>query len=1047
MFQFKLLDFAVFMKRKILFYSCLFHLLFFFTQVNYANGFSDIFLTPNVAFSHTLKTSAVHSFYIKAEANDFFEIVCERKGTDVGLTVYSPNSAVISNSNAPSGFAGNDILVFIAEKSGIYKVEVRSRRPGNFTGKYTIKIKTKQKAVQTDLIRFQAMKMVGSVRFAISGIDDRTPKAESAMGVLKKALLLFEEIGDLQGQAITLFHIADIYSNEYGLEKPAIEFFEKSLAIWKKLDDPANLSICLTAAANEYRLNGQNEKSESYFKQAIEINHSTNNSHGNAVVFSLLCRFYNDTGYFQKGFENCRESLKITLDTDPLTDYFTYQALGALSGNTGDMVNAEKNIYLGFERVKVVKDIINPIRFARSLGGVAGIYYQKKDYKKAIENYTSALSISEKVNRPVFTSLFLMQLGESYYLLKDYEKVIEYGERSLQLLRLHDPRRRQAALTLLGKTYGMVKQTEKARSFLFEAIAVNRQNNDRYAASECLYELSAIEKRSENLSEAHNYINQAITNMEILRADLLGKNQRSSYNSILKIYYELEIEILVKTYEKTNLIRYLEQAWQKQEKIRARSLLENFIENGLSLNKVVSNNFFIKEKQLLENVAAAENKRLEAERTKNPEVLRSAELNLQKAMDELQILQEDLRRKNPKFSALNQTKDFSFADVQNTLSNETAMLEFSVGEEQTYLWLIKKSAVNIYKLPSRETIGKTALDYYNLLTNKTADYSTIAATSKELSRMILSPLKDDIPEIKSLVVVPDGSLQLIPFSTLTLNFEADFRPLIEQFEIVSLPSFSSLAYMRENKDKIKIPAEKFLAVIADPIFHIDDERLGDKSKKPIFKADSVKDSAKLAEALRDFGIDKLSRLPFTNIEAREIQKLAPQKTTLALGENASRQRFLSGEFEAFKILHFATHGFLNQKNPDLSGLVLSLYNKNLQTQNGFLRVIDLYSVRLNAELVVLSACQTGLGKEVAGEGIIGLTHGFMFAGSARVISSLWKVEDSATAELMKRFYYEMLVNERTPTAALRSAQNQLRTIPRFKNPRYWAGFTLNGDWK
>lgn len=1013
--------------------------------MSFANPSSETFLTLNTIHTAKLGTAETHTFLVQADENEYFEIICERNGADSGLSVFSPSNSLISLSNAPGGFAGKDILIFIAEKAGKYKIEIKSRRPGNFVGEYKIYLKEKRAATETDRDRAEAMRLTGLSRHTVSGWENRIEKAETALEDQKKSLELFEKIADLRGQAIALFNIADIYSNEFGLEPQAIEYFEKSLALWEKLDEPANLAICLTGLANEYRMKGLNEKSEATFNKAAAINRSLDNLHGVAVTNSLFCRLYNDTGFFQKGFEKCRESLKLTKDADPLTDSYTYHALSALSGNSGDYVNNEKYIYKALDRINLVNDIVNPIRFARIKAGIAGSFFVKKDYEKAIEYYLEAYNISENVRRPVFSATFLIFLSECYFVLKDYEKAVETGEKSLALIRKYDPRRRQAALNFLARTYSELGKNEKAREYFFEAIAANRQNKDRYAEAECLYELAALEKKLGNLEAAHGLLRQAVGNMEIIRADLLGKNQRSSYNSLLRIYYEAEIELLIKKYERSPQAEYLEEAWQKQEKIRARGLLESFIENGLNVNELVSNDFFTKEKELLEKIAAAENNRLDAERSKDADKLRIAEQNLQAALDDLQVLQEDLRRNNPKFSAINQTKDFSFADVKQTLSENSALLEFSVGEKQTYLWLIKKDSVKLFTLPARAELKRVSLDYYNTLTDKTATAAKTVEKSKELSRLLFEPLKNELADIKTLLIVPDGSLQLIPFATLTLDPDSEFRPLIERFEVVSFPSFSSFAYLRETKRTVK--AEKLLAVIADPIFQFDDERLSSRAKKAVRNPLSTVESEKLAETLRDFGIDKLSRLPFTNLEAKEIQKFAPQHTTLALGENASRQRFLSGDFENYKILHFATHGFLNQKNPDLSGLVLSLFDKKRQSQNGFLRVIDLYSVRLNADLVVLSACQTGLGKDVEGEGIVGLTHGFMYAGASRVVSSLWKVEDAATAELMKNFYREMLVNHQTPAAALRSAQNTMRKINRFQNPRYWAGFTLNGDWQ
>jgi CHAT domain-containing protein len=492
----------------------------------------------------------------------------------------------------------------------------------------------------------------------------------------------------------------------------------------------------------------------------------------------------------------------------------------------------------------------------------------------------------------------------------------------------------------------------------------------------------------------------------------------------------------------------LERAWQTHEKSRARSLLENLIESGLNLSEFAPEDFFATEQVLLEAVAAAELKRTEAERAKNPALQKAAEADLNKKLDEYQILQENVRQKNPQFSAINQPKDFSLTEAQDLLDDETAILEFALGEQQSYVFVIRKNAFKLAKLPAKDALGEDVRAFYMALTDRDAKTDdTITESSKVLSRKILAPVAADLKDIKQLVVIADGALQLIPFSALTLAPEAGYEPLAAAIEIVNAPSFSSLVFQGENKARRQKSSEKLLAVFADPIFQEDDERFSiEKSARP--KTATIKDNSdNLAQVLRDFGLERLARLPFSGVEARAIGKFAPERTVLALGADASRQKFLRGDFNSYRILHFATHGFLDQQNPELSGLVLSLYDEKRNSQNGFLRVIDLYSLHLNTDLVVLSACQTALGKEIDGEGIVGLTRGFMYAGASGVVSSLWKVEDRATAELMKIFYRKMLVENQTPASALRAAQNELRKIPRFKNPRFWSGFTLNGEWR
>ncbi len=196
------------------------------------------------------------------------------------------------------------------------------------------------------------------------------------------------------------------------------------------------------------------------------------------------------------------------------------------------------------------------------------------------------------------------------------------------------------------------------------------------------------------------------------------------------------------------------------------------------------------------------------------------------------------------------------------------------------------------------------------------------------------------------------------------------------------------------------------------------------------------------------GVADFERLRFSRQEAEHIARLAPEGKKLeALDFKASRALATSTDLGEYRIVHFATHGLINSQHPELSGIVLSLVDEKGRSQNGFLRLYDIYSLKLGADLVVLSACQTALGKEVKGEGLIGLTRGFMYAGVPRVAASLWRIEDRASSELMKRFYQRMLGEGMSAAAALRAAQVSMWREKRWDAPYYWAGFTLQGEWK
>ena len=280
-------------------------------------------------------------------------------------------------------------------------------------------------------------------------------------------------------------------------------------------------------------------------------------------------------------------------------------------------------------------------------------------------------------------------------------------------------------------------------------------------------------------------------------------------------------------------------------------------------------------------------------------------------------------------------------------------------------------------------------------------------------------------------------------------------PLIIKHEIVNLPSASVLAVLRKETAKRK-SAPKTVAVLADPVFEANDPRVAlAKSKRAMSAPSEVatnvsEENFSLAVRSMNFKDDRaaLGRLAFSRDEADAIAALTtPAQGMKAVSFDASRTNAMSEKLSEYRIVHFATHGFLNSEHPELSGLVFSMLDEQGKPQDGFLRLHEIYNLKLPADLVVLSACQTGLGKEIKGEGLIGLTRGFMYAGAERVVASLWRVNDYPTAELMKRFYRGMLKEKLRPVAALRAAQLEMWKKKRFSDPYYWAAFTLQGEWK
>jgi len=435
------------------------------------------------------------------------------------------------------------------------------------------------------------------------------------------------------------------------------------------------------------------------------------------------------------------------------------------------------------------------------------------------------------------------------------------------------------------------------------------------------------------------------------------------------------------------------------------------------------------------------------------------QLKLNNLNSEYKILQEKIRAASPRYASLTRVAPTSLRQIQEQLlAPDTLLLEYALGDERSFLWAITQSRVDIFILPPRKEIEALALDVYGLLSNPRSSpvlEAEYRIKAQKLSRMTVGPVSGLLNK-KRILVVADGALQYVPFFALPVPQEtpgtsrSETVPILFEHEVVSLPSASTLALIRKEVEGRR-PAPKSVAVLADPVFDRKDPRPNDLGQGPSPKV-SGNVVEKLEKALRGAaGADDVMDLPplaATRDEADAIMKLVPNPTDrlIATDFRANLQTAKSPELSQYRIIHLATHGLFDSSHPERSGLVFSTFDTQREPINGVLRLRDIYNLNLPAELVVLSACNTALGKEVKGEGLIGLTRGFMYAGAARVVSSLWKVDDTASAELMTRFYSKMLKENLSPASALRSAQLDLLKVRAWRSPHFWAAFVLQGEW-
>ena len=525
---------------------------------------------------------------------------------------------------------------------------------------------------------------------------------------------------------------------------------------------------------------------------------------------------------------------------------------------------------------------------------------------------------------------------------------------------------------------------------------------------------------------------------------------------------------------------YAAESFKIVEAGRARSLLDMLGEVNAQITEGVPVDL-LKRKQdnLDQQQAIAEQLTGISVATEQKEKPSKLEADLDKLQTEFDEIENQIRAANPRYASLTAPQPQTLADVQQKVLDEgTVLLEYSLGSDNSYLFAVTQSGVALFKLPRRADVDKLATEFraqliptklqrrivgidvaeqrgLGLAQGPSENLAAFVAASNALYKAVLEPAAGLIGD-KRLLIVADGALNYIPFEALVKSSDgvdyASLSYLIKTNEVVYAPSASVVAAIRQSTNR---PSTKNVLVVADPVFSANDPRLKGGAA-PQVTAESRGLGLGLESAVSDVtgeaapsGGIRLARLVGTRAEADEIAKIARAGGSQAevwTDLNASEDNIRNRELTNYRVIHIATHGLLDAERPQFTGVVLSLVGN--KTGDGFLRTDEIFNLKMGAPLVMLSACETGLGKEKRGEGVIGLTRAFMYAGAPTVGVTLWSVADKSTAELMTEFYRRLLAPSlRPPSSALREAQVAMISGKKYSAPFYWAPFVMVGEWK
>jgi CHAT domain-containing protein len=1013
-------------------------------------------LPTGVAIERDIATGQPHTYRLTLTAGDFVRITIQQQGADISATLIRPDGQKLLVVDTAREVFRPEAVVAIADVSGVHPIEVRATR----NGRYVIRLDDLRPAAVPDAGRVTAERAFE--RGWALAMGNQPSAYGEGLTRLQEALTGYRQLGDRAGEMKAAIEVAGV---QRSLAMPeAVPSAVMAEALTATAGDDASRAKALLILGMAHGDAGDRGAARRALEQSAALNRALGDLRAEALSLNSLGVVYGQTGDAEQAAATFERVLRLTR-AEGLAGRNEVQCLNNLGIAYKDLGLYDKAIGFYEEALGRAQALRDRDFEAAVLNNMGNVERLRGENARALELHTRALAASRASGSKPTEARSLNAIGSTHYELNDYSKALEYHREALAIRRqLVDRAGEAASLDGVGQALHRLGDDAAAREALREGLAIREAIREQYGQADSLQHLALLERDGNNLRDALRHVEVAVDLEEALRARITSPDLRASYVAGAYDKYELFIDVRQRLHQAEPGAGHAAAALTINERARARVLLESLVDARVDLRQGIEPALLERERLLQRQLNEAATQLSRAlSRSQSKDQAPAAAEKLDRLTADYQRLQAQIRQQSPRYAAVTQPQPLDAAAIQQSvLDDDTVLLEFALGEERSWLWAVTPRTLKTVELPPRREIERAARSLYQGLTarqsrageSRAAYAARVAAADAALedrvrgvSRMLLGGIARELStewRSKRLVVTAAGVLEYLPFAVLRVP---DQTLLAVRHEVVTIPSASVLATLRRDTAQ-RGRAPRPLAILADPVFSSDDPRL---AAEPSVTNPSTRDAAtSRGESIIDglYARNDLSRLPFSREEANTIASLTGASATLkATDFKASRALALSGALSGHRIVHFATHGVVNSDRPSLSALILSLVDERGARQNGYLRLHDIYNLRLDADLVVLSACQTALGQEVKGEGLVGLTRAFIYAGAPRVVASLWQVNDLATAELMKKFYRGMLQQRLRPAAALRAAQIEMSRDPRWKSPYFWAGFVLQGEWR
>ncbi|TRZ92879.1 CHAT domain-containing protein [bacterium] len=957
--------------------------------------------------------------------------------TDVKRTLRAGSLLIflIALANSSIGFQNGRNSVSpaapIASPAGLFQEGDRLRRQGEYDKSATVL----SQCLEVSRKEGQAVLELDSL-LSLGLVYWNTGKLQESSEYYEKALALAQKVSDKKKEEMSsaFLKIFRLYQEgkDFRSSKQlnmAINRFQEAIALSREIKSPDHEAKCLRQFSVLYWDQADYKKFFKLNELAVKLSISIGNKKEEGRCLNNLGLYYWKIDNYASALSSYEASLEIAKkEKNALDQADTLHNMGIIWAYLGNYEKALDHLTKAynldqklFDKANLAKDY-NTIGMAFIKKGF--LSDNKEDFNKALSYFSDSLKLAKEAKDKKLIIQVLNNIGSAKSHQQLYSEALEYLELALsQAKETNDNNSLGMLLNNIGIVYFNRGNYEESTRYYQKAIDVALGINGGDILWEAYLEIANSLKNQKRYEEAINNYENSIRVIEEIRYNSVQEELKASYLGSEKRIdaYQNLIDLLATLDIDDNEKKHGIEAFNYLEKAKARGFLDSLEVSEVNVSQGVNFKLVNLEKEIMREISQLYTKLLmpgliPEDKARITEQLKTFE-------EKLDTLKREIRTTSPAYAGLKYPEIISLDEAKRMADAGTAFFAYTVGKDRSYGFVLRKDDFRIFRAPARKVLQDQVAEYRKAISDKdNRDFGLGRVLFEEL---VLPGLTKGT---KRIVFVPDDILNLLPFETL-ISDDRKERWLVQDYAIAYVPSLSSLRELNIRKKGLRSQPKKDLLAFGDPYYGSNEEDVRGQG----------------SDIFQDFYSNpslNFFRLKYSGLETRGIASLFKASRTDAFQrENATEDRLKSEPLTDYRIIHFATHGLIDDKKPARSSIILSLDQD--PAEDGFLQMREVFDLKMNADLVVLSACQTGLGQFIRGEGIEGMSRAFFYAGSSSVLMSLWAVNDQATYQLMERFYRHLKSSE-NPMNALRRAKLEMIGSKVLSHPYYWAGFILNG---